>query len=76
VLSAEMERYKALYEKAVHENNVFMGHTNHGQKIRYVVELKQQINDLLEENHSLTMKTANLNHSVYVNSTKAAKHHL
>lgn len=76
VLTNEMDRYKALYEKAVEENDIFTGHANNGQKIRYVMELKQQINALLEENHTLSMKTANLNHNMSVMAgAKAAKHH-
>ena len=55
-----------LYEKEKEQNEVFMGEAHSGQKIRYVMGLKQQINELLEENHNLLLKTTNLNHSMNV----------
>ncbi len=42
-----------MYEKILAENSVLLGHTNHNQKIKYVLSLKRQINDLMEENRNL-----------------------
>jgi hypothetical protein len=46
-------RVQHQYDAVVAEHDALIGHHNKKQKIRYIATLKEQINELVEENRKL-----------------------